>query len=140
LLPIGQEGSAVAQLMTLLAAAQSLQLIELVGVSWINVHPGGAHPTAEFTIALLLPFLDPALSSELRSGGLRFWADQTRLLQSKLPVREQIDELHESGVLGDLAFAYQSKMWIIKTHAGHELERRAWLRAIVALEGRRPLV
>src|SRR5207302_10047985 len=95
-------------LMTLLAAAQSLQLIELVGVSWINVHRRDADNIAEFTIALLLPFLDPALSSEFRAGGLRFWADQTRLLQSKLPVREQIEELHESGVLGDLAFAHET--------------------------------
>src|ERR1700730_17993710 len=106
--------------MTLLAAAQSLQLIELVGVSWINVHPGDAHHIAEFTIALLLPFRDPALSSEFRAGGLRFWPDQTRLLQSRLPVREQIDELRESGVLGDLDFARRSASWMIKTHAGHE--------------------
>jgi hypothetical protein len=124
--------------MTLLAAAQSLQLIELVGVSWINVYPRGASQIAEFTIALLLPFMDPALSSEFRAGGLRFWQDQTRLLQSKLPIREQIDELHESGVLGDLAFAYRRSSWMIKTHAGHELERRAWLRAVIAMEGRRP--
>ena len=126
--------------MTLLAAAQSLQLIELVGVSWINVHRRDADNIAEFTIALLLPFLDPALSSEFRAGGLRFWADQTRLLQSKLPVREQIEELHESGVLGDLAFAHGNSLWIIKTHAGHELERRNWLRAVIALEGRHPLL
>ena len=126
--------------MTLLAAAQSLQLIELVGVSWINVHPRDTHHIAKFTIGLLLPFVDPALSSEFRAGGLRFWPDQTRLLQSELSVREQIDELHESGVLGDLAFAYQSRSWMIKTHAGHELERRAWLRAVVALEGRHPVV
>ena len=124
--------------MTLLAAAQSLQLIELVGVSWINVRPEDAHHIAEFTIALLLPFMDPALSSEFRAGGLRFWPDQTRLLESKLPVREQIDELHESGVLGDLAFAYRSRSWMIKAHAGHELERRSWLRAVIAMEGRRP--
>jgi hypothetical protein len=148
LLPICPEGSAAApavatsspKLMTLLAAAQSLQLIELVGVSWINVHPRDAHHIAEFTVALLLPFMDPALSSEFRAGGLRFWPDQTRLLESQLPVREQIDELHESGVLGDLAFAYRRRSWMIKTHAGHELERRSWLRAVIALEGRRPVV
>ena len=122
--------------MTLLAAAQSLQLIELAGVSWINVRSTEAHHIAEFTMALLLPFMDSGLSSEFRAGGLRFWPDQTRLLKSRLPVREQIEELHESGVLGDLAFARQSRLWMIKTHAGHELERRTWLRAVIALEGR----
>jgi hypothetical protein len=126
--------------MTLLAAAQSLQLIELVGVSWINIHLRDAHHVAEFTMALLLPFMDPALSSEFRAGGLRFWPDQTRLLESELPIREQIDELHKSGVLGDLAFAYRTRSWMIKTHAGHELERRAWLKAVIAMEGRHPVV
>ena len=71
--------------MTLLVAAQSLQLIKLVGVSWINVHPREAHHIAEFIIVLPLPFIDP----------------------------------RESGVLGDLAFAYRSRSWMIKTHAGH---------------------
>ena len=91
-------------------------------------------------MALLLPFMDPALPSEFRAGGLRFWPDQTRLLRSPLSLREQIDELHESRVLGDLAFARRSSLWMIKAHAGHELERRTWLRAVIALEGRRPLV
>ena len=126
--------------MTLLSAAQSLQLVELAAVSWINVRSRDAHHIAEFTVALLLPFMDPALPSEFRAGGLRFWQDQKRLLKSTLPVREQIDELHESRVLGDLTFARRSSLWMIKTHAGHEMERRTWLRAVIALEGRRPLV
>src|SRR5580700_6778002 len=108
--------------MTLLAAAQSLQIIELAGVSWINVHSGNAHHIARFTVALLLPFTDPALSSEFHAGGLRFWPDRTRLLESPLSVREQIKELHESRVLGDLAFAHRmprekhtAGLWMIKT-------------------------
>lgn len=131
--------------MTLLAAAQSLQIIELGGVSWINIRSRNAHHIAQFTMALLLPFTDPALSNEFREGGLRFWPDQTRLLESRLPLREQINELHESRVFGDLAFAYRTprekhnpSLWMIKTHAGHELERRTWLGAVIALEGRRP--
>jgi hypothetical protein len=128
--------------MTLLAAAQSLQLIELAGVSWINVHSRGRYHTAQFTIALMLPFMDPALSIEFRAGGCRFWPDQIRLLKSPLPIREQIQELHESGVLGDLAFAYRSiaSLWMIKTHAGRELERTVWLRAVISMEGRCPVV
>ena len=132
--------------MTLLAAAQSLQIIELAGVSWINIRSREAHHIAEFTVALLLPFLDPALSSEFHDGERRFWRDQTRLLESRLSVREQIDELRESRVLGDLAFAHRlprgentASLWMIKTHAGHELERRTWLRAVIAMEGRRPV-
>ena len=133
--------------MTLLEAAQSLQMIELAGVSWINIHSSDALTIAEFTMAFLLPFLDPDLSTEFRGGGFRFWQDQTRLLDSPLSVRDQIVELHESGVLGDLAFIcrrptekHTAGLWLIKTHAGHELERRIWLRAVIAMEGRRPVV
>jgi hypothetical protein len=128
--------------MTLLAAAQSLQLLELATVSWINVHSSDTHQIAQFTMALLLPFTDPALSVEFRGGRFRFWPDRTRLLDSPLSIREQIQDLHESGVLGDLAFAYRrtAGLWIVKTHAGHELERRLWLRAVIAMEGRRPVV
>jgi len=132
--------------MTLLEAAQSLQIIELTGVSWINIHSRDALTIADFTIALLLPFLDPCLSIEFRGGGFRFWPDQSRLIESRPSIREQIEELHESGVLGDLAIAYRrpaerhaGSLWMIKTHAGHELERRIWLRAVVAMEGRRPV-
>ena len=92
-------------------------------------------------MALLLPFLDPALSVEFRAGGHRFWPDQIRPLESPCPMREQIQELHDSGVLGDLAFAYRRPaLWMIKTHAGHELERRIWLRAVISMEGRCPVV
>jgi hypothetical protein len=133
--------------MTLLQAAESLPIVELAGVSWINIHSSDALTIAEFTIALLLPFVDPALSIEFRGGGFRFWQDQTRLLDSPLSIRDQIVELHESGVLGDLAFIcrkpterHSASLWMIKTHAGHELERRIWLRAVIAMEGRRPVV
>lgn len=92
-------------------------------------------------------FIDPALPIEFRGGVFRFWPDQTRLLESRLSVRDQIVELHESGVLGDLAFIcrrptekHADRLWMIKTHAGHEVERRMWLRAVIAMEGRRPVV
>ena len=131
--------------MTLLEAAQSLKIIELAGVSWINIRSRDALTIAEFTIALLLPFVDPALPIEFRGGGFRLWLDQTRLLESPRPIRDQIVELHESGVLGDLAFTCRrpteknsAGLWMIKTHAGHELERRIWLRAVTAMEGRHP--
>jgi hypothetical protein len=135
------------KLMTLLMAAESLQMIELAGVSWINVYSRDEQHIARFTMALLLPFTDPALSNAFREGGLRFLPDQTRLLESRPPVREQITQLHESRVFGDLTFAYRrpreqhpAGVWMIKTHASHELERRTWLRAVIALEGRRPIV
>lgn len=132
--------------MTLLEATQSLQIIELAGVSWINIHARGALTIADFTMALLLPFVDPALSTEFRGGGCRFWPDQTRLIESPRSLRDQIIELHESGVLGDLAFicrrpteSHTAGLWMIKTHAGHELERKLWIRAVIAMEGRRPV-
>jgi hypothetical protein len=132
--------------MTLLAAAQSLQIIELAGVSWINVYCGDTRCIAKFTVALLLPFTDPALPSEFRAGELRFWPDRTRLLESRLSVTEQISELQESRILGDLAVTYRRRrekhaasLWMIQTHAGHELERKVWLKSVIAVEGRRPI-
>jgi hypothetical protein len=128
--------------MTLLEAAQSLQLIELAAVSWINILSSDTHHIAQFTMALLLPFMDPALSVEFRGGLFRFWPDRTRLLDSPFSIRQQIQDLHESGVLGDLAFAYRrtAGLWIVKTHAGYELERRIWLSDVIAMEGRSPVV
>lgn len=90
-------------LMTLLAAVQSLGLIELAGVSWITVRPSYERSLATFTVALLLPFTDPSLPAEFGAGGLRFWQDQARLLESPLPIWDQNVELQRSRMLGNRA-------------------------------------
>jgi hypothetical protein len=45
--------------MTLLQAAESLQIVELAGVSWINIYARDTGHIAEFTMALLLRSLTP---------------------------------------------------------------------------------
>ena len=131
-------------LMTLLAAAQSLGLIELAGVSWINIYSLDTFHVAEFTMALLLPFRDPRLAAKLRTGEAGFWPDQTRLLQSQVPIRSQILELHKSRMLGSLAVAKivtpgdAQPCWIIQTRAGTREERMSWLRSVMEIEGRLP--
>ena len=129
--------------MTLLDAVQSLGIVELATISWINIRPIGDRHMAMFTSALLLPFSDPLLSVELRSGGMRFWPDQLRILGSPIPIRDQIAEVHQTEILGHLEPAYlravsgeAAAVWIIQTHSGSEAEREAWLRSVIALEGR----
>jgi hypothetical protein len=132
--------------MTLLSAAQSLGIIELAGVSWINVRSAHACHIAVFTMALLLPFKDPLLPPELCTGGIRYWPDQARVLESKTPMEAQILELHRSRVLGNLSVVklMTTRMdtpaqWIIETHTRTREERMAWLRSVIAIEGRRPI-
>ena len=128
--------------MTLLDAVHSLGIVELATVSWINIRQIGAHHVAVFMSALLLPFSDPLLPEELRRGQPRFWQDQTRLLDSPIPIQDQIQELHLSKILGTLETVYvvakegeAPAIWIVETHAG-EMERDIWLRSVMALEGR----
>jgi hypothetical protein len=129
--------------MTLLGAVQSLGMVEIATVSWINIRPTGAQHVAIFSLALLLPLADPLLAEELRRGPPRFWPDQERLLESSISIPDQIQELHFSKILGNLDFAHvaategdASAIWIIETHAGSDEERNTWLRSVMALEGR----
>ena len=133
--------------MTLLKAVESLPLMELAAVSWINIVPvpPGRH-VAVFTIAFLLPFLNTDLPDEFRVGQLRSWPDQVRLLESDIPVPDQISELHRAGTLGNLEPIYlkgseegKQGAWIIKSHAGDKEERLTWMRRVIALEGRTPV-
>jgi hypothetical protein len=60
--------------MTLLKAVESLGLIEVTAVSWIYVIRVRTRHVAVFTIAYLLPFLDPNLPDEFRAGKPRLLA------------------------------------------------------------------
>jgi hypothetical protein len=132
-------------LITLLTAVQSLGLMELAGVSWINVRLSEERPVATFTLALLLLFFDPALSDEFRAGELRFWRDQARPLESTVSIWNQIVELHQSHMLGNLAVVRltpsegEAPMWMIKAHAGSDGERAEWMRSVITMEGRSPV-
>ena len=129
--------------MTLLQAVQSLGFVELATISWINIRQIGGQHVAIFTLALLLPFRDPLLPEEIRRGPPRFWPDQKRLLESPISIPDQIQELHLSKVLGNVesvrvvaAGGQAPPIWIIQTHAGSDVEREAWMRSVIALEGR----
>jgi hypothetical protein len=132
--------------MTLLEAVKSLGLIEIGAVSFIQVVPLRSHQyTAYFTIALLLPFLDPELPEEFRVGERRFWPDQVRLLESHTPIEDQIVQLHKTRTLGNLSRVYlgattrsERDLWIIKTHCGTDQERLMWTEAVIEAEGRFP--
>ena len=131
--------------MTLLGAVQSLSIVELAAVSWINIRPADRQHVAVFTMALLLPFGDPALSKEFHPRQPRFWPDQRRLLDDQIPIQDQILELDASRILGKLASVYLApiegdvdEMWIVETHAGSREERNGWLKSLIALEGRAP--
>jgi hypothetical protein len=131
--------------MTLLEAVESLGLIEVTAVSWIYVIRVQACHLAFFQIAYLLPFLDPGLPDEFRAGKPRLWRDQERLLESTMPMEDQISELHRTRTVGNLALNYRTPperaahgLWSIRTHGGNDQERLTWMAAIIAAEGRSP--
>src|SRR6267154_367838 len=88
--------------MTLLDAVRSLGIIELAATSWITIRSVQSEHIAVFTVALLLPLWDAKLSEELRGGSLRFCPDQKRLVEDGIPVQDQIIELQESHLFGNL--------------------------------------
>ena len=131
--------------MTLLAAVQSLAIIEMAAVSWIKISPLNEQFLAVFIIALQLPFADLALPEELRTGPTRRWPDQERILEKEAPIEEQIIELHTSRLFGNLAWVYLTSVegaatgrWFVKTHAGTHEERLAWMRSVIEMEERFP--
>lgn len=131
--------------MTLLEAVDSLEFMELAAVSWINIIPIQKHYVAFFTMAFVLPFLNTRLSDEYRAGSPRFWPDRKRLLESRIPIKDQILELHQTRTLGNLAAIYLPPtgntywLWIIKTHGSSDRERLTLVEAVIALEGRTPV-
>jgi hypothetical protein len=131
--------------MTLLEAVESLGLIEVTAVSWIYVIRVHTRHVAVFQIAYLLPFLDPNLPDEFRAGKPRLWRDQRRLLESTMPIEDQISELHKTRTFGNLALTYRTSsgrgatgLWSIRTHGGNDQERLTWMGAVIAAEGRSP--
>jgi hypothetical protein len=129
--------------MTLLEAVESLGLFEVTAVSWIYVIRVHTRYMAVFQIAYLLPFLDADLPNEFRAGEPRFWPDQARRLESRVPIEDQILELHRTRTFGNLTQVYQTPtgrgehgLWSIRTHGGNDQERLTWMAAIIALEGR----
>ena len=122
---------------------QTLGIMEMTSVSWINICAVGAKYLVHFVIALHLPFLDSKLPKEFRTGRVRMWPDQQRMIESVVPIEHQITELHLAHILGNLAWVKlsaveddASALWIIRTHAGSNEERTNWIRSVIALEGR----
>ena len=132
--------------MTLLDAVQSLGIIELAATSSITIRSVRSEQMAVFTVALLLPLLDASLSEECCGGSLRFWPDQNRLVEGGIPLQDQIRELQESHLFGNLDAIHliaiegaAAELWIVETHAGSHEERSAWMRSVIGLEGRTPI-
>lgn len=131
--------------MTLLEAVASLELMEQTAVSWITLIPTNSHHMALFTIAFVLPIPDATSADEYRVDSPRFWPHQKRLLESGIPIKDQIIKLHQTGMLGNLASVYRPPregkthgLWIIETHAGSDYERLTWIETVIPLEGRPP--
>jgi hypothetical protein len=132
--------------MTLLEAVESLGLIEVTAVSWIYIIRVHTRHIAVFTIAYLLPFLDTGLPDEFRAGKPRLWPDQERILESTIPIEDQILELQRTGTFGNLVQVYRTPgeraahgLWSIRTHGGTDQERLTWMESVIALEGRSPV-
>lgn len=68
------------------------------------------------------------------------WPDQRRPLSMDVPIDQQIRDLHASGLVGSLDAARFQEVsggrrairWLVKTHAGSDAERFAWLKSLSA--------
>lgn len=142
-------------LMTLTDIVQSLEPIFLRSLDAIIVDFHGDHATARLTFHLytqgdtaaagpyVISFDDHNLPDGVESCALLHWPDRTVPLTLRLPVETQIRDLDATGLVGTLdaarfdADALQVEMglhppsrWIIKTHAGTQTERVAWLQSL----------
>lgn len=83
------------------------------------------------------------LPAGVQAAGWERFPDQRRVVRMDVPISDQIAELDASGLVGGLdAARYQYNLsdanaagvaalsWTIKTHAGSQQERTAWLMSI----------
>jgi len=126
--------------MTLLEAVQSLEILEVAALSWINILEPAGGRVANFTIAIVLPLADyPDLPEySLRAGECMPWPDRRRKIEKHISIEEQILELGMSGMAGNLRWVRLNGLWAIETHSGSFGERARWLKSVIELEGRIP--
>ena len=129
--------------MTLLGAVQSLGMVEIATVSWINIRQIGAQHVAYSRWLCCSPWAVFFWLKNFATGRQGFGRIKNGYLKVRFPSRTRFRKLHFSKILENLDFAYvaategdASAIWIIETHAGSDEERNTWLRPVMALEGR----
>jgi len=115
--------------MNLLEAVQSLGELERSALSSIRIERDAGGYRARFDFALKLPRTEsPELPKGVELRGFSRWPEQEILLDWRTPALDQIKALDTSGICGRLDwFEPRPDAWTIKTHAGSDQERRAWL-------------
>jgi hypothetical protein len=75
----------------------------------------------------MAPSFDVNLPDEFRAGEPKLLRDQRRLLESTMPIENQISELHKTRTLGNLALIDQALaeraahgLWSIGAHGGND--------------------
>lgn len=114
--------------MRLIEAVQAMGDLERSALSSIRIERDATGYIATFSIHLKLPHAQsPDLPKGIQMLGWQGWPDQNEMLDWRIPAIEQIKELHNSGICGNLDWhEHGPDRWLIKTHAGSDRERRDW--------------
>jgi len=139
----------MARMRTLAEIIASLEPVELRAVSALRIEG----ESCRVSIALFLPGAGPAILPEhIADVDLDFldlpegitvsgWTRYPDIERAVMPVdvEGQIREVEESGLLGHLDVSrYEVEgraWWIVKTHAGSDAERAAWLVSLARDKG-----
>jgi hypothetical protein len=115
--------------MNLLESIQTLGELERSALSSIRIERDSSGYRARFDFALKLPRPEALeLPAGVELQGFARWPEQELLLDWRTPALDQIKALDQSGLCGRLDwFEPRPDAWTVKTHAGSDQERRAWL-------------
>lgn len=115
--------------MLLTEAVSSLGELEVASLACITITPRHGEIVATFSISASLPVASIAeLPKGLALSGLERWPDQERVIDWRIPLPVQIEELKSDARLGTLNLCQLgADSWRIKTHAGSDAERREWM-------------
>lgn len=143
---------------TLLDATMSIEPQLRRRISAISAEWDKGEVAARFSINLMTPYRGRVATvdtDDLPAGvtfaGFERWPDIERAIATEPDMWEQIRELNASGVLGRLDAArfdygapavqagYAPVSWTIKTHAGSQRERQAWVMGLLVFDKRAKL-
>lgn len=118
--------------MRLIEAVQNMGDLERSALSAIHIERDTTGYLATFSINLKLPHTQPMdLPKGVSLRGFTRWPDQKEILDWRIPALEQIKELHNSGICGNLDwYEHAPDRWIAKTHAGTDKERLDWIKSL----------
>jgi hypothetical protein len=126
----------------LVEAVRDLDEIVIRTISGFSVENNGDGYLAVFKVAFFGPDLDAMqdLPAGERADTIAAYPDVSLIVDDDIWPQDQIDELHASGILGELSSSQipphvrgndtDMPKWVVATHCGSQAERIAWLKSI----------